>query len=417
MGDTTRQRSFSRPRSGLARIFSSGAAFVLLVFATACGIRGESSFSGSAGWNTYVANSGGAASLLATGPQTASSLQTAFTNLDTYVKSAGSTAISLPQPTQLDASALHLALSQEGPTIGKAADALALPTLASGNLLAIRSVPTLQANPTAYFNIDFTGLCGPGNYADLYLPGTAAPPDWNGEYPLVVIVHGGGWANPGRIYMAPGGSLDFVTPSLYRGLAVLNVDYGPAGQQDIMPDVLGVMCQTAWMRYFGNIAKVSNRAAVGIGHSAGGHIVALIDAAAQYASGAALNGAVVLAGVADLATFYTQSPTYAPLLSQNFSGDPTQQPQSYAAASATGWEDFFHGTGFAPIQWWHGRSDTIVPYSQCQEIAAHAATNQGTTCNLVNDDHSFLTNASTLTTIYQQALGQGAYVAHALGVN
>jgi acetyl esterase/lipase len=392
------------PRS-LVRLCFALASPLLL---PACSIAGG--FTGGAGWNTSVYGQGGVTSFLSTQAQTTASLQNTFSQITSYVQTNGD-AVTLPQASSLGSNGAAFqskALIQEKSE--GAAD--------TAEKIAVRSaVPTLQAEPQVYYNIDFTSLCGSGNYADLYIPGTAAPTGWNNQYPLVVIVHGGAWSNPARSYMGPGGSLDFVTPALYNGMAVLNVDYGPDGEQDLRVDTLGVMCQITWMRTYGSTVGVSNRAVVAIGHSAGGHIVALLDAMGSYASGGQLNGAVVLAGISDLSTFYNQYTSIDSLLTQTLLGTPTQEPTNYAVWSATGWESTLHGTGFSPIQWWAGTGDTVVPDSQCQEIVSNAATGQGTVCNLVDDDHSFLTNANTLPTIYQQALGQGAYVAKALGVD
>jgi arylformamidase len=143
---------------------------------------------------------------------------------------------------------------------------------------------------------------GPKETLDLFLPGGAARA-------TLVFIHGGYWRALDK------SDFSYVAvPFLAQGIAVAVVNY------DLCPDVTIAAivdeCRRAmaWLAREGDAQGAPSRRVVVAGHSAGGHLVAMLFATDWAAAGlppAAIAGGVTLSGVHDL----------APLLLFSFNAD------------------------------------------------------------------------------------------------
>lgn len=137
---------------------------------------------------------------------------------------------------------------------------------------------------------------------DIYAPATPA----SSPMPVVMFVHGGGWANGDKGHVAA--KADFFTAQGYLFLSV-NYRLSPAVQHPA--HVEDVAAAVAWtekhiVEYHGDPARIYL-----VGHSAGAHLVALVAIDQRYlkaagADPAGLRGVVPLDGAGyDIAVQYT----------------------------------------------------------------------------------------------------------------
>ncbi|MFC3122893.1 alpha/beta hydrolase fold domain-containing protein [Agaribacter flavus] len=92
-------------------------------------------------------------------------------------------------------------------------------------------------------------------------------------YPGVVLVHGGGWSGGSR--HAPG-YIKTAIELAQRGYVVANLDYRLAGEAAFPAAVIDVASAVRWLRANASKYKVNPDKIVGIGGSAGGHLLAMV---------------------------------------------------------------------------------------------------------------------------------------------
>ena len=193
-------------------------------------------------------------------------------------------------------------------------------------------------------NIVFT----PGDWpeplrADLYLP------DRRGAMPVVIVVHGGGWANRGRDDMA-----DISEKLAQHGYAVFNVNYRLAPRYRFPAQLEDMRAALAWLhdnaaRYRLDLARVNTW-----GFSSGAHLAALL-ASAPYPSDAAdlpRIRAVVAGGIPSDLRKYAEGP----IVERFMGGKRDEMPRRYAEASPA----YHVSPDDPPVFLYHGKLDWLV---------------------------------------------------------
>lgn len=137
--------------------------------------------------------------------------------------------------------------------------------------------PTVPVPPTAPTTTvpplrSITVGIGEGVAADVHLPAG------HGPYPVVLYVHGGGWISGDRTELPPDLALRDV---LDHGWALVSIDYRWAGHDGLTAtDQVGdINTALSWIRGPGRELGLGDHL-VGIGHSAGAHLLSLVAATA-----------------------------------------------------------------------------------------------------------------------------------------
>jgi acetyl esterase/lipase len=192
--------------------------------------------------------------------------------------------------------------------------------------------------------------------ADLYLPRRT------GLIPVVLTIHGGGWANRDRADMA-----DISRKLAEHGYAVLNLDYRLAPRY-IFPAQLDDLYQALrWVvanaeRYRLDLDRIN-----AWGYSSGAHLAALLGGFDRSAAAPAVRElprlrAVVAGGIpADLRKYDD-----SPIVERFLGGKADQIPQVYAQASPA-----YHVSADDPAVFlYHGKLDFLVTPDQPEDYYA-----------------------------------------------
>lgn len=209
----------------------------------------------------------------------------------------------------------------------------------------------------------------PDNYGILHLP------EGEGPYPVVVMVHGGGWLEDHDL-----GYFEPLAASLAEsGVAVWNIEYRRVTGEGGWPATLADADDATEA-----VATVVQQAAGGrldlgrvhlAGHSAGGHLAAWI--AGRHTLGPGAPGAqprvrprsaTIMAGVFDLALAVRKG--HDEFVGGLLGGAPSEQPARYAVGSP-----IRHLPVGLPVVAVHGAADTVVDPVQSRSYvrAAEAA--------------------------------------------
>lgn len=206
----------------------------------------------------------------------------------------------------------------------------------------------------------------PSQFGDLYLPGGR-------PRGLVVVVHGGFWRSEyGLDLGAP-----LARSLVGRGWAAWNVEYrrvgggtgGGGGTPQTFDDVAAALAAVADL----DPALAGLDVVVGLGHSAGGHLVTW---AGGPGGGGVLTHVISQAGVVDLAS----------AASERLGGGAVQAllGHPYGPADAR-WDPIAQVPLDVPVWCVHGGDDDIVPPSQSEAYVA-AAAEAGARAELVRVD-------------------------------
>jgi acetyl esterase/lipase len=216
-----------------------------------------------------------------------------------------------------------------------------------------------------------------------------APANIRRPVPLAVYIHGGSWI--GGNQESGGFIISEIGPALNAaGFEVANVDYR-LGPEALWPaQIEDVKCAIRYLRAYAKDLHIDPHRIGAWGHSAGGHLVALLGTAGPSAGwdtgpylkySSAVEAVADLSGPANLATMSQEGASGA--VQDNFISllgpvPPDQLPAKLQAASPVTYvspED-------PPFLIIHGELDTIVYPSQSQELAA-ALKAQGVPTTLV----------------------------------
>ena len=204
-------------------------------------------------------------------------------------------------------------------------------------------------------NIVYTGTRWPQPlHADLYLP------QKRGLRPVVLMIHGGGWANRSRDDMAG------ISRKLVRqGYAVLNVNYRFAPRFTYPAQVHDLQQALMWIAENANRYRLDLEHVNTWGYSSGAHLAALIGAIdhenylVEKSKPLPSIRAVVAGGIPSDLRKYTGSP----IVMRFMGGDRHEIPERYAEASPV----YHVSSDDPPVFLYHGKLDFLVTEDQASD--------------------------------------------------
>ena len=187
--------------------------------------------------------------------------------------------------------------------------------------------------------------------ADLYLPKK------RGLRPVVLMIHGGGWANRSR------GDMDGISRKLMQqGYAILNVNYRFAPRYTYPAQVHDLQQALQWIAENANRYRLDLERVNTWGYSSGAHLAALIGGIDHnaYLPGETASipriRSVVAGGIPSDLRKYTDSP----IVMRFMGGDRDEMPERYAEASPA----FHVSSDDPPVFLYHGKLDFLVTEDQ-----------------------------------------------------
>ena len=216
-------------------------------------------------------------------------------------------------------------------------------------------------------------------------------PRSGGNHPVAVLVHGGGWVTGHRYTMSR-----LADALAARGVVAYNVDYRLIGQGGGYPATFeDLACAVRFARSdSARFGGAGGRVAV-VGHSAGGHLAAVIGLAGDGYRGDCVedDGSALPDAMVGLAGPYDPSRFLVPL-SSFFGGPPETAPEAWSAGNP------FQLLGANPslvvrLAW--GDQDTIVPeyYGTSFQEALAAAGYDATFTVVPGADHGAIRSPRT----------------------
>ncbi|MFE9423776.1 alpha/beta hydrolase fold domain-containing protein [Kitasatospora sp. NPDC006697] len=221
---------------------------------------------------------------------------------------------------------------------------------------------------------------------DLHRPATA------GAAPLVVWIHGGGWADGDRRYPPPTVPAELLFGSLLRaGLAVATIDYRHSLEAPFPAQLHDLRAAVRYLRRFAGELGVDPERVAPWGESAGAHLAALAALApAVTAEGLDLEGREGVSGGAGSgglrAVVDWYGPTDLAAAAEAFPAElavpPVGNPVTTLVGGGTGEPaDLLRaaspvshvGAGAPPFLIVHGTADQVVPYAQSELLADRLA--------------------------------------------
>lgn len=239
-----------------------------------------------------------------------------------------------------------------------------------------------------------------------YLPGLAAQvgvPVSTAPAPLVVLVPGGGWRSAD-----PAGLVPLAERLTSFGASTALVTYRTTSDGSTFPEgVDDVACAVRWAA--ADVASLGHPATevVVLGHSAGGHLAALVSFSGdEYGAGCpappvAIDGLVGLAGVYDVDGFRDY-------LSRWMGFAPNEEPQEWRRADPLTWvRDGARVPDGLSVLLLHGEDDTTVPVDQTAALrtALEDAGIEVRTDTLPGIDHLAVFDADVAGPIVEEWLG------------
>lgn len=186
----------------------------------------------------------------------------------------------------------------------------------------------------------------PAQVGDLYVP--AGPGPW----PIVLVVHGGGWTGGERSDMDK-----FAKRLVEAGYAVFNIDYRLAPEHRFPAQLEDLRLASSWLAHNSTRLHLDMQRMAALGYSAGAHLVLML----AYTEPSPLAAVVAGAGPSDLSV-YPDSPYCKKLLG----GTPATLPEAYAAASPIN----FVSSDDPPTFLYHGQLDLLVEVEQSEHLYA-----------------------------------------------
>src|SRR5277367_394504 len=218
---------------------------------------------------------------------------------------------------------------------------------------------------TVIRNLPYANDGNPAHRLDLYMPLNG--PLLTGR-PLVIWVHGGGWEE--------GDKRNSPAPLLtHLGIVAASINYRLSAEAKFPAQFEDCELALAWLRKHSREYGINPRK-IGIwGHSAGGHLAALVglkSAGLRPGADASVQAVCVWAGPTDFLTFASQCDPNNDLnpdspkgpLAKLLGSVPKDAPDKAKAASPV----TFVKPGVPPFLIVHGDSDDLVPVQQAKEL-------------------------------------------------
>lgn len=189
---------------------------------------------------------------------------------------------------------------------------------------------------------------------DLYLPAR------RGSLPVVLMVHGGGWANRSRDDMA-----DISRKLARHGYAVFNVGYRFAPRYNYPAQLHDMQQALAWLTANASRYRLDVRRINTWGYSSGAHLAALVagynHSPAASSERPRVNAVVAGGTPADLRKYES-----SPIVERFMGGKRDEMLDRYAEASPA----WHVSAGDPPVFLYHGRLDTLVTTDQATDYYA-----------------------------------------------
>jgi acetyl esterase/lipase len=237
-------------------------------------------------------------------------------------------------------------------------------TVTPSNFKALTGFPSPNLDAmTISRDIPYAGTTNPNQTLDIYLP--------NGKYPahpaplpLVVFIHGGGWAEGNK-------NFPLALALVEKGYVVASLNYRLTGEAIFPAQLDDCKAAIRWLRgNAGNYSIDPNRIGVW-GLSAGGHLAALLGTTGDRANGAEGAYTPYSSKVQAVCDWYGPSDFSTPR--KNLNGYALEIASKFLGG------DFDHlGKEASPVTYVssqtcpflivHGENDHIVPVAQAQEL-------------------------------------------------
>lgn len=198
-------------------------------------------------------------------------------------------------------------------------------------------------------------------------------PEGKGDFPVVVVVHGGCWLNAYNLeYMS------HLSEELTKaGYATWNIEFRRVGDAGgAWPGTFqDVALATDYVRELAKQYPLNAKKVAVVGHSAGGNLALWLAARHQLPKSSPLytkkplklKGVVSLAGITDLAAYSQQEGSCNAAVPQLMGGLPAEFPERYAQASPIQMLPLQ-----VPSRLVQGSLDPIVPVAQAEGFAQKA---------------------------------------------
>jgi acetyl esterase/lipase len=240
---------------------------------------------------------------------------------------------------------------------------------AGGESVAVTRDCTLPAPAVADFrtarDVTYAVMDGQPQRMDV------AWPAGEGPYPLVVLIHGGGWS---------GGDKSAYHHAMRllagQGYAAASINYRLASApRNVFPAAVeDVRCAVRYLRSNAGRYRIDPARVGALGHSAGGHLAAMLGTAADVpgldgacpirAESPAVSAVVALAGPQDIRTAGALGPTHRGMV-ENFLGAP---PEAVLERALLASPAVHVKAGTPPFLLVHGTSDGVVPLRQSRSM-------------------------------------------------
>jgi acetyl esterase/lipase len=256
----------------------------------------------------------------------------------------------------------------------------------------------------------------PAQRLDVHLPRSPAA----ALRPAVIFFHGGGWTVGDRSQLSP-----LATDQLSDGWVVVSVDYRLAPQHPYPAAVQDAKRAVRWLRANADRYGIDPERLVAWGHSAGGHLAAMVGLTAgdtgftdpdlpadllSVTDGVA--GWVSMAGISDLDAWRRSPHEWAAPFTGSFLGCDASlasdeagacDPEDLAAASPLTHVDPSDAPGYVL----HGLTDAVVPVDQAVRLhAALAAAGTDSVLDVVDTGGSAVTDHVPDGGVDREALAQ-----------
>ena len=264
------------------------------------------------------------------------------------------------------------ATTAAGPT--STATTAARPTSTATSLAPVSTTSTVMVAPVAA-DLAYAPLSD-AQRLDLYTPPRGETP-----YPLVVVIHGGGWTVGDKRGELPSAA---IPGFLDLGYAVASVNYRLAGEAVFPAQLLDVKAAIRYLRADAPVFHLDPDRFAVVGESAGAHLAALLGTTQAFAEfddpalgnagvSSAVQAVVDFYGPADLTTSDAQRALNPPCPSEPdpniallLGASPTAASDLAAAASPV---TYLHpGQDLPPFFIAHGDADCVVPYQQSAQL-------------------------------------------------
>jgi acetyl esterase/lipase len=200
----------------------------------------------------------------------------------------------------------------------------------------------------------------PAAVSEVYPPATTP----TGAVPVVLVVPGGGWWTADRTGMTA-----LAQELAAAGFFTVNASYraGVDGAQFPLP-LQDVLCAAGYAVARAQAAGLTPGPVVLVGHSAGGHLVALAGTSGSTLARRCADPVPTITGVVGLAGVYDTT-AFAGYMTEFFGVAQAKDPVLWASGDPIAYVE----SGAVPrglrVLLIHGDADTVVPLAQAQEFA------------------------------------------------